>query len=44
MRGSLFQITTFIEPMATRAEKAELSLRLDEAFPITMVIYHPLFQ
>jgi hypothetical protein len=30
----LFQITTFIEPTATRAEMAELPLRLGEAFPI----------
>jgi hypothetical protein len=31
MRGSLFQITTFIEPTATRAENVELPLRLEEA-------------
>jgi hypothetical protein len=36
MRDSLFQITTFIEPTATLAEKAELPLRLGEAFPIPM--------
>jgi hypothetical protein len=36
MRGSLYQITTFIEPTATQAEKAELPLRLQEAFPIAM--------
>jgi hypothetical protein len=36
MRGSLFQITSFIVPTATRAEKPELPLRLDEAFPIHM--------
>jgi hypothetical protein len=36
MRDSLFEITTFIEPTATRAQKAELPLRLEEAFPITM--------
>jgi hypothetical protein len=35
--GRLFQITTFIEPTATRAEKAELPLRLEEAFPKTML-------
>jgi hypothetical protein len=33
---SVFQITTFIEPTATRAEKAELPLWLGEAFPIVM--------
>jgi hypothetical protein len=32
----LFQITTFIEPTATRVEKAELPLWLGEAFPIAM--------
>jgi hypothetical protein len=32
----LFQITTFMEPTATQAEKAELPLRLEEAFPIAM--------
>jgi hypothetical protein len=36
MRGFLFQITTFIEATATRAEKAELPLRLQKEFPITM--------
>jgi hypothetical protein len=36
MRGSLLQITTFIEPTATMAGKAELPLRLEEAFPIAM--------
>jgi hypothetical protein len=36
MRGSLFQISTFIEPTATRAEKAELPLRLEETFLIGM--------
>jgi hypothetical protein len=36
MRGFLFQITTFIEPTATRVEKAELPLQLKKAFPITM--------
>jgi hypothetical protein len=35
MRGSLFQITTFIELDANWAEKAKLS-PLEEAFPITM--------
>jgi hypothetical protein len=33
MRGFLFQI---IAPTATRAEKAELPLRLEEAFSIPM--------
>jgi hypothetical protein len=33
MRGSLFQITTFIEQTAIRAEKAEMPLRLEMAFP-----------
>jgi hypothetical protein len=36
MRHFLFQITTFIEPIATRVEEAELPLRLGEAFPIAM--------
>jgi hypothetical protein len=36
MRGLLFQIITFIEPTAIRAEKAELPLQLEKAFPITM--------
>jgi hypothetical protein len=36
MTDSLFQITTFIEPTATRVEKAELLLRLGEEFPIAM--------
>jgi hypothetical protein len=36
MRGSSFQITTFSEPTATRAEKVELPLQLEKAFPITM--------
>jgi hypothetical protein len=36
MRGYLFQITTFTEPIATRAEKAELPLRLEKAFLIAM--------
>jgi hypothetical protein len=31
MRDYLVQITTFIEPTATRAEKAEPPLRLEEA-------------
>jgi hypothetical protein len=35
MSGYLFQITTFIEPTTTLAEKAELPLRLEKAFPIT---------
>jgi hypothetical protein len=36
MKGSLFQITTFIGPNAIRAEKAELPLRSGQAFSITM--------
>jgi hypothetical protein len=36
MRGSLLQIITFIKPTDTRAEKAELPLQLEKAFPITM--------
>jgi hypothetical protein len=36
MRGSLFQIITFIESTATRAEKAELQLQLEKTFPKTM--------
>jgi hypothetical protein len=36
MRGSLFQIAPFIGQNATRAEKAELPLRLGQAFSITM--------
>jgi hypothetical protein len=36
MREYLFQITTFIEPTATRVEKAELPLRLGDAFHIAM--------
>jgi hypothetical protein len=36
MRGFLFQISTFIEPTASRAEKAELPLQLEKAFPTTM--------
>jgi hypothetical protein len=39
-----FQITTFIEKTANREEKAELPLRLVEAFPIAMYTYHPLFR
>jgi hypothetical protein len=35
MRDPLFQIKTFIETIATRAEKPELPLRLEEAFYIT---------
>jgi hypothetical protein len=31
-----FQIISFIEPTATRAEKAEQPLQLEKAFPITM--------
>jgi hypothetical protein len=36
MRSYLFQITTFIEPTGTQAEKAELPLLLEEAFPLAM--------
>jgi hypothetical protein len=36
MRGSLFQIITFIDPTATRVEKAELPLQLEKAIPKTM--------
>jgi hypothetical protein len=36
MRGSLYEITTFIGQTANRAEKEELPLLLEEAFPITM--------
>jgi hypothetical protein len=36
MRGSLFKITTFTEPTATWAEKAELPLQLEKAIPTTM--------
>jgi hypothetical protein len=36
MGSSLFQITTFIEPTATQAEKVELALQLQKAFPTTM--------
>jgi hypothetical protein len=36
MRGPLFQITTFIKLTATQAEKEELPLQLEKAFPITM--------
>jgi hypothetical protein len=32
MRGSLFQIITFIELSASRAKNAELQLRLEKAF------------
>jgi hypothetical protein len=44
MRGSLFQITTFTEPTVTPAEKGELLLQLEKAFPTTMWTSHPLFQ
>jgi hypothetical protein len=30
---SFFQISTFAEPIATRAEKAELPFQLEKAFP-----------
>jgi hypothetical protein len=36
MRGSLFQISTFTEPTAIRAEKAELLLQLKKVFPTTV--------
>jgi hypothetical protein len=36
MRGFSVKITTFIKPTATRAEKAELPLQLEKAFPTTM--------
>jgi hypothetical protein len=36
MRGSLFQIATFIERTATRAEMAELPLQLENLFPTTV--------
>jgi hypothetical protein len=36
MKGSLFQITTFIGLTASQAGKAELQLQLGKAFPITM--------
>jgi hypothetical protein len=38
-RDPLFQITTFIEPIATGAEKAELPLQLAKNSPITMSTY-----
>jgi hypothetical protein len=33
MRGLSLQISTFTEPTATRAEKAELPLQLEKEFP-----------
>jgi hypothetical protein len=42
MRGSLFQITTFIELTATRAEMAELPLQSRKAFPHNHVGLPPL--
>jgi hypothetical protein len=36
MRGSLFQITTFNNPTVTWAEKAEMPLQFEKAFPTTM--------
>jgi hypothetical protein len=36
MRDSLFKIMTFIGLTASREEKAQLSLQLEEALPITM--------
>jgi hypothetical protein len=44
MRGSTFQIITFIGPTASRAEKAELLLQLEKASLIDMQIYLPSFQ
>jgi hypothetical protein len=32
----LLQITIFIKPTATRAEKAEMPLQLEKAFPLTI--------
>jgi hypothetical protein len=43
MRGSLFQITTFIGLTASQAGKAELPLQLEKASPITMKICLPFF-
>jgi hypothetical protein len=43
-RFFLFQIITFIDPTATRAEKTELPFQLKKVFPITMYTYLPLFQ
>jgi hypothetical protein len=36
VRGSLFQIITFIGLTTSHEEKAELSLQLEKEFPITM--------
>jgi hypothetical protein len=36
MKGFLFKITTFIGLAASWAEKAELPLQLQKAFPTTM--------
>jgi hypothetical protein len=44
MSGSLFKISTFTEPTASRAEKEDLPLQLEKAFLIIMQTYHPLFQ
>jgi hypothetical protein len=41
MRGSSFQIITFIGLTASREEKAELPLQLEKAFPITMYVDMP---
>jgi hypothetical protein len=38
MRGALYQISTFTAPTATLAEKAELSLQLEKAFPTTILV------
>jgi hypothetical protein len=44
MRGSIFQILTFIGPTASRAEKVELPLQLEKASLIATHIYLSLFQ
>jgi hypothetical protein len=44
MRGSLFQIITFISPTTSQEEKVELLLQLEKAFPITMQTCLPLLQ
>jgi hypothetical protein len=36
MKGSIYQITTFTEPIATREEKAELPLQLEKALDINV--------
>jgi hypothetical protein len=42
MRGSTFQITTFIESIVTREEKAELPLQSEKASPHKHVDLLPL--